>query len=147
MQIFLGWIALSLGGLLFVGQLVSSLNFGLAQKLGFQENPEFADAILQRSEQYTAYWDIVTLGWFPLAGILMITNHDWWQIISLIGASIYFDTSGREAAKILCFRHEGFRTGTTNQQRLFFATYLIMAGLAILVISYSLYSISQHYRI
>lgn len=147
MQLLLGWIALLLGGLLFVAQLVSSLNFELAQRLGFQENPEFADPLLQRSEQYTAYWDLVTLGWFPLAGILMIANHDWWQIISLIGASIYFDTSGREAVKILSFRHEGIRIGATNQQRLFFATYFIMAGLAAVVITYSLYSVSQHVRI
>jgi hypothetical protein len=114
------------------------VNFPLAQRLGIQEKPEFADNLLQRSERYVAYWDLVTLGWLPLAGILMITNHAWWPVFALIGGSIYLDTAGREAAKILCFRHEGIRLGTPPQQKLFFASYLLMAFIGITLIFYAL---------
>ena len=137
MQVAIGWVLLILGGALYLAQVISSVNFELAQRLGIQENPEDTDPILQRSERYAAYWDLVTLGWLPLAGVLMIINHEWWPIVSLIGGAIYLDTSGREAAKNISFRHEGIKTGTDKQQRIFFASYIVMAVIAIILITYS----------
>ena len=137
MQLAIGWGVLILGGALYLAQVVSSVNFGLAQRLGIQENPEDTDSILQRSERYTADWDLVTLGWLPLAGILMIINHEWWPIVSLIGGAIYLDTSGREAVKNISFRHEGIKTGADKQQKIFFSSYIVMAVIAIIVITYS----------
>ena len=138
MQFILGWLLIIFPGFLFIGQLISSLNFKLAQRLGLQEKPDTADAILQRAERYTAYWDLVTLVWLPLSGILMIINHPLWPYVSLIGGAIYFDASGREAAKFLCFKHEGVNAGTPQEQKLFFATYIIMAIVAVIVMIYSL---------
>jgi hypothetical protein len=141
-QVIIGWILLIFGGALYLAQVISSVNFKLAQRLGIQEKPEVTDPLLQRSERYTAYWDLVTLGWLPLAGVLMITNHDWWPIISLIGGAIYLDTSGREAAKSLSFRHEGIKVGTDKQQSVFFASYIVMAVIAIVLIIYSISSLA-----
>jgi len=138
MQLILGWLLIIFPGILFVGQIISSLNFKLAQKLGLQEKPETADAILQRAEQYTAYWDLVTLVWLPMSGVLMIFDHPLWPYVSLIGGAIYFDASGREAAKILSFKHEDINTGTAQEQKLFFATYVIMAVIGVGVMVYSL---------
>jgi len=137
-QEIIGWGLLIIGGTLYLAQVISSINFQLAQQLGIQEKPEFTDHILQRSERYTAYWDLLTLGWLPLAGVLMIINHEWWPIMSLIGGAIYLDTSGREAVKNISFRHEGFKVGTAKQQKLFFSSYLIMAIISIAVISYTI---------
>lgn len=137
MQIAIGWGLLVLGGALYLAQVISSVNFELAQRLGIQENPEDTDPVLQRSERYAAYWDLVMLGWLPLAGVLMIINHEWWPIVSLISGAIYLDTSGREAAKNISFRHEGIKTGTDNQQNIFFASYIVMAVIAIILITYS----------
>jgi len=137
-QVAIGWVLLILGGALYLAQIISSVNFKLAQRLGIQENPKDTDPILQRSEQYTAYWDLLALGWLPLAGILMIIDHKSWPIVSLIGGAIYLDTSGREAAKNLSFRHEGVKIGTDKQQKIFFSSYIVMAVMAILIIAYSL---------
>jgi hypothetical protein len=126
-----------MGGALYLAQVISSVNFQLAQRLGIQEKAEVTDPLLQRSERYTAYWDLVTLGWLPLAGVLMIINHEWWPIMSLIGGAIYLDTSGREAVKNISFRHEGIKIGTDKQKRLFFASYIVMAVIAITLIAYS----------
>jgi len=142
MQVVIGWILLIFGGALYLAQVISSVNFQLAQRLGIQEKAELTDALLQRAERYAAYWDLVTLGWLPLAGVLMITNHEWWPIISLIGGAIYLDTSGREAAKNLTFRHEGMKVGSDKQQKVFFASYLVMAVIAIVVIIYSISSLA-----
>lgn len=141
MQLFLGWLLIIFPGILYIGQIISSLNFELAQKLGLQEKPETADAILQRAERYTAYWDLVTLVWLPMSGILMILDLPLWPYVSLIGGAIYFDASGREAAKILSFKHEDINTGTDQEQKLFFATYIIMAVIGVVVMAYSLNNI------
>ena len=138
MQEIIGWGLLIMGGALYLAQVISTVNFQLAQRLGIQEKPEFTDQIIQRSERYTAYWDLVTLGWLPLSGVLMIINHEWWPIMSLIGGAIYLDTSGREAAKNISFRHEGIKVGTEKQKKLFFASYIVMAIIAIALISYSI---------
>jgi len=136
-QIFLGWVLIIFPGILFVGQTISSINFSLAQKLGMQEDPDEADPLLQRAEKYTAYWDLVTLGWLPFSGILMVINSSAWPLFALFGGAIYLDTAGREAAKILSFKHEGVRIGSPKQQSFFFATYVVMAVLAIVVIAYA----------
>jgi len=137
-QEFIGWILLIIGSALYIAQIISSINFELAQRLGIQENAEHTDLLLQRAERYTAYWDLITLIWLPLAGVLMIINHQWWPIISLLGGAIYLDTSGREAAKNISFRHEGIKTGTFKQQKIFFASYIMMLLIAIVVIIYSI---------
>ena len=81
---------------------------------------------------------MVTLGWLPLSGILMVMNNSAWPLLAFFSGAIYLDTAGREAAKILSFKHEGIRIGTTKQQRIFFSTYIVMATLAIVVLTYSL---------
>ena len=140
LQTTLGWLLIIFPGFLYIGQTISSINFKLAQKLGLQENPEESDKILQRAERYAAYWDLITLGWLPVAGILMIVDHPYWPLITLIGGVIYVDTSGREAAKNLSLQHEGIRTGTPSQKKFFFFTYILMAVIGITV---SLYSIGH----
>ena len=137
MQITIGWLFLILGGLLYIAQIISSFNFKLAQQLGIQESPEETDSILQTAERFTAYWDLVTLGWLPFAGMLMIIDHDWWPIVALVGGAIYLDASGREAAKIISLRKEGVRLGTKSQQRVFFGSYIVMAIIGLVLIGYS----------
>lgn len=146
-QILIGWVLIIFGGGLYFVQVISSINFPLAQRLGIQEKPESSGALLQRAERYTAYWDLFTLLWLPLAGIFMVVNHSWWPIIALIAGAIYFDSAGREFAKNQSFRHEGFKTGTAKQQLLFLASYFVMAIIAIVVIIYSILSLPGLYEI
>ena len=137
MQFILGWGLLVLGGALYLAQVISSVNFRLAQRMGLQEKPEVTASLLQRSERYTAYWDLVSLGWMPLAGFLMIMDHDWWPILSLIAGVVYFDAAGREAAKNITFRHEGLEMGTDKQQILYFGSYVVMVVISLPLIVYS----------
>ena len=137
-QITIGWVLLLFGGALYVAQMISSINFSLAQRLGIQEKAENADPLFQRSERYTTYWDLLTLLWLPIAGFLMIINHTWWPIMSLLAGAIYLDASGREAVKNLSFKHEGIRAGTDKEQQVFLVFYIVMAVIAIIVIGYSI---------
>jgi hypothetical protein len=138
MQVILGWILIIFPGILLLGQIISSANFPLAQKLGLQEKSGTADPLFLRAERYVAYWDLVSLCWLPVAGVLMVINHSWWPLVALIGAAIYIDAAGREAAKNLSFRHEGIQSGSKQEQKLFFPTYIIMLILGVVVVLFSL---------
>lgn len=138
MQTILGIVLILFPGILYVGQLISSIDFARAQRLGLQEDPQHTDPLLQRAERYAAYWDLFTLGWMPLAGVLMLLDRPAWPYVALVAAAIYIDTAGREAAKTLSFKHEGVRVGPPGQHRWFFATYLVMGLLGLVVGWYAL---------
>lgn len=138
MQLVLGWILIAVPGLLVLGQLISAINFPLAQRWGLQEKADTADSLTQRAELHTAYWDLLSLIWLPLAGLLMIMDHSWWPFLALLAGGIYFDCGGREAAKMLSFRAEGIRIGSVNEQRLYFGTCVFIGLLGLLAIIYAL---------
>ena len=138
MHTALGWILLVIPGLLVMGQFISAVNFPLAQKLGLQEKPDASDPVKLRSERYTAYWDLPTLVWLPLAGVLMLADHALWPYLALIGGAAYVDASGREAAKMLSMRAEGIRIGTAAEQRLLFATFAVMGVLGLAAVAHAL---------
>jgi hypothetical protein len=141
MQQFMGWLLIIFPGILYAGQVISSFNFPLAQKWGLQENPDDTDPILQRAERYTSYWDLLTLGWMPLSGVLMVFNNFFWPLMALFSAGIYLDTAGREAVKLLSFKHEGIKIGPPQQHKIFFSTYFIMAAFALVTLTYALLEI------
>jgi len=131
------------GSALYLAQVISSINFPLAQRLGLQENPAKTDTLLIRSERYVAYWDLVVLIWFPISGFLMSIDHRWWPLFSLFSGAIYLDTAGREACKNLSFKYHGLKVGSPNQWQLFFATYIFMAVLALFVVFYAIKELTK----
>ena len=134
----ISWILVVIPGLLVTGQFISVINFPLAQKLGLQEKADASDPVKLRAELHTAYWDLLTLVWLPLAGILMLVEHPWWPYLALIGGAVYVDAGGREAAKMLSMRAEGIRIGTPSEQRLLFGTFVVMGVLGLLAVGCAL---------
>ena len=120
--------------LLYVGQIVSVVNFGLAQRLGLQEKPDRADPLFGRLELWAARWDLLSLWILPVAGVLMVFDHPWWPYAAMIGGGTCVDTGGREAAKVLGLRQERVRTGAPGEFRLALGAYFFLmaiGGLAI----------------
>ncbi len=140
MQQVFGWIFLLIPGLLVAGQLVSVVNFPLAQRLGLQEKAGASDPMKLRAELYAARWDLLVLIWLPLAGVLMLLDHAAWPILCLIGGAVFVDAGGREAVKILGMKAGGVRVGTPAEQALMFGTYLLMGALGLLAIAIALVS-------
>ena len=135
MRMIVGILSLA-GWLLYVGQLISALNFGLAQRLGLQESPDSADPLLAPLEVWAARWDLVWLWTLPMAGFLMLMNHWLWPYAALIGGGAFVDAGGREAAKILGLRRHGVRTGSQSEHRLamvVFAYLVVIGALSIVV--------------
>lgn len=134
MLLFFGWIFLVIPGLLVAGQLVSVINFPLAQRLGLQEKAGTSDPLKLRAELYTARWDLPTLIWLPAAGALMLLEHAWWPYLCLVGGAVFIDAAGREAAKVLSMKAEGVRVGTPAEQAVMFAAYGVMGALGLIAI-------------
>ena len=130
MRIAIGLVC-SLAWLLYLGQLLSVVDFPRAQRLGLQEKASEADPLFQRLELGTARWDLLWFWTLPLAGTLMLFDHPWWPYAALVGGGAFVDTGGREGVKVFALRQEGVRTGSPGGQRLYVSTlaYLIFAGL------------------
>ena len=120
--------------LLYIGQVISVIDFKFAQRLGLQEKSATSDAVVERLERWTACWDLWWLWTLPTAGIMMLIDHAWWTVAALIGGSAFVDTGGREAAKNLGLRQHGVRTGTASENRLVIAVYLYFIGVGMLAI-------------
>ena len=138
MTIMLGLLALVAGTIGMVGQLVSAIDFRLAQRLGFQERDEGTDAVYRRLELHTARWDVFVLWTLPVAGILMLLGHPWWPYTALLAGGINLDAGGREAAKLLGARAAGVRVGTPRQARVGLGVLGTLALLGLALIVYSL---------
>jgi len=69
-QIILGWFLIIFPGILIVGQIISSVNFSLAQKLGLQEDPDETDSLLQRAEHRIFFATYIVMA---LLGIVVVT--------------------------------------------------------------------------
>ncbi|NNK38073.1 MAG: hypothetical protein HKP03_06300 [Xanthomonadales bacterium] len=117
--------------LLYLGQLVSSVNFPLAQRLGLQEKPEAIDPLTSELELRTARWDLPTLWVAPVACGLFLVDHAAWPVLALIGGGIYVDCGGRELSKFRGLAAQGVRIGSDSERRLFSATcvLIILVGL------------------
>ena len=139
MRIILGIICVLFGGLGWGGQLISGINYPLAQRLGLQEKSEGTDPLFRRAETNTARWDSFLLWTLLASGVLMLTNNPWWPYLSLIAGGIYLDTVGREVAKLLSMSEEGIRIGTPKDLKNVAVFFLMMSVIAIWAIAYSLW--------
>ena len=68
MRVVLGIAALLVGLLGLVGQLISAIDFQLAQKLGLQEKDEETDHLYRHLELNTARVDVLVLWTLVVAG-------------------------------------------------------------------------------
>jgi hypothetical protein len=133
-----GIVCVLFGLVCFVGQLISVVNFSLAQKLGLQEKNDSTEPLYRQLELNTARWDLVVLWTLPAAGTLMLVEHSWWPYLALVAGGICVDTAGRETAKVLGLGKHGVKTGSQKETRLFFAFLGAMLLIGIWSIAYGL---------
>ena len=121
----------------FVGQVISVINFRLAQRVGLQCGDETADPLFNRLELNTARWDILVMWTLPVAAVLMLLDHAWWPHAALVAGAVYVDGGGREIAKGLGLRAHRVAMGNASEMRLFFGylTLMIFVGLSLIVYS------------
>ena len=127
------------GGIGWVGQLISGINYPLAQRLGLQEKSEGTDPLFQRAETNAARWDSFVLWTLLAAGILMLINNHWWPYVSLVAGGIYLDGAGREVAKCISLSKEGIRIGTPKDLKIAKVFFIAMSVIALWVIIYAIW--------
>lgn len=138
MRLALAAVALLIGSVTLVGQLISVVDFALAQRLGLQERSESADALWSRAELNTARWDLAVL-WTALpAAILMVLDQSWWPWVALISGGIHLDTGGREIAKFHALKAQGIAVGSPGEQRTFVLFLVLLSALGAALIGYAL---------
>ncbi len=137
-QFVVGLAWLTLGALVYAGQLISAVNFPLAQRLGLQEKSETVDPLVSRLELMSARWDLVVLWILPVAGGLMLLDHPWWPVVALIAGSIYVDAGGREWARVRGLVAHGMPIGSGRERVIVYGTFsfLIVAGLAGIAVAF-----------
>ena len=138
MTIALGIVAFAVGSLVIVGQLISAVDFELAQRLGLQEGDAGADPLHRRLELSTARWDLLVLWTLPAAGVAMLIDTRWWPWLALVAGGSYVDAGGREACKILTLKAEGVRVGTIQETRNLLGFHALMVAVAVALIAHSL---------
>ena len=126
MTIATGIICLVLGMIVLIGQIISTVNFRFAQRLGLQEKDDDTDPLFRRLELNTARWDVLVLWTLPAAGLLMLADHIWWPYLALVAGGISIDTAGRETVKVLGLGKHGVKTGSGKETKLYSC---FMAGL------------------
>ncbi len=116
-----------------IGQVVSALDFRLAQLWGLQEKDDETDPLHRHLELNTARWDLLVIWLLPAAGVLMLLDHSWWPFVALAAAGVYVDTGGREFVKLSGLRHEGVRVGGPQEVRIgrAFLGLMILVGLVV----------------
>ena len=146
MRTVLGVVCILFGGIGWVGQMISGLNYPLAQRLGLQEKSEGTDLLFRLAETNAARWDSFVLWTLLAAGVLMLTNNDWWPHLSLVAGGIYLDGAGREAAKCLSLSKGGVRIGTAKDMKVAAIFFIIMASIALWTIVYAIWSLAGNGR-
>jgi hypothetical protein len=126
MMIATGIVCIVFGLIVVIGQLISVIDFGLAQRLGLQEKDDETDPLHRRLELNTARWDLAVFWTLPAAGGLMLAHHAWWPFVALVAGAVCVDTAGRETAKVVGLSRQGVKTGSVSETRLFFCFLGIM---------------------
>ncbi len=134
MRVALAIICILYGAFGWLGQLISGIDYPMAQRLGLQESDEGTDLLFRHAEANAARWDSLVLWTLVAAGVLMLIDHPWWPSLSLVAGGIYLDGAGRESAKYMSLHKSGVRIGTSKQVRIakiFFASMFLVALLVL----------------
>ena len=107
-------VAILLGLLAWVGQLLSALVPSIAARLGLIENPRDVDPAFYADARGEAIWDTFVLWTLPLAGLLLLLDHGWWPHFGLAGGAVYIYFGGRGIVSRVVLRKHGIRAGAPS---------------------------------
>lgn len=139
MRVGLAIICILFGAFGWLGQLISGINYPMAQRLGLQESNEGTDPLFRCAETNSARWDSLVLWTLVAAGVLMLMDHPWWPVLSLVAGGIYLDAAGREFAKSLSLHKSGVRIGTWKEMKTAKVFFVSMCVIALLVLAQAMW--------
>ena len=111
MNLFWGITLIVISGLAYAGQLISAFWPTVAATLGLAESKTDVDKAFYADASGEAYWDVATLWTLPVAGILLLLDHQWWIFLGLIGGGSYLYFAGRGIVVRLVMKRRSIRIG------------------------------------
>jgi len=116
------------------GQTLSWLAPDLAVRLGLTESADDVDHTFFIDVRAEAAWDSFVLWTMPLAGVLLVADHEWWRYLGLVGGGAYLYFAGRGIFVRVAMRRQGVAIGRPNVVRTAIAVLAIWGVVAIVTI-------------
>ncbi len=129
-----GLILIVVGGIAWLGQVVTARSPSTAARWGLAEPRESVEPVIWIDNRAEAIWDTLALWVLPLAGVLLLIGHPLWPHLGLIGAGVYLYFAGRALVQRHQMRRYGVRVGTPGDVRLVQGFMTLCALLAIVTI-------------
>ncbi len=139
MRTTVGLICIVLGGIGWLGQLISAVCFERAQQWGLQEKSDHTDPLYRTAELNAARWDTLALWTIMVAGILIVFDHSFWPLFAMLAGGVSLDAGGREAAKYYSLTKHGVRVGSSFNIRLAYGTFASLIVIGLVLIVYAMY--------
>ena len=117
MDLIWGVAIIALGLLAWVGQAISWLAPATAARLNLADAEGSVDDVFWADGRGEALWDAFTLWTLPLAGLLLLANHEAWTWLGLVGGGMYAYFSGRGILARLELRRRGYGIGDPSSVR------------------------------
>ena len=134
MNVGWGLVVLVSSAFAWGGQALSWLAPDLAVRLGLTEGPGDIDRTFLVDVRAEAVWDSFVLWTMPLAGVLLMTDHDWWPYLGLIGGGAQLYYAGRGIVVRASMQREHVSIGDPNSVRAAIAALAVWAVVAIVTI-------------
>lgn len=116
------------------GQVVSWLAPDLAVRLGLADSADDVDRTFWLDGRGEAAWDAFVLWTLPLAGLLLMVDHDWWRYLALIGGGSYVYFAGRGIFVRVRMRRDGIEIGSDSAIRTALTALTIWGVIALITV-------------
>jgi len=114
----IGFLALVVGLIAWIGQTLAFVAPSLAGRLGVLEPQEEIDSTLYIMEARAEGLTDMLLTWtLPLSGLLMLLQHPLWPYLGLIGGGVFLYVAGLITLSRVYLKREGKRVGRPSAER------------------------------
>ncbi len=93
------------------GQVLAWLAPDLAGRLGLADVASEVDRTFWLDARGEAVWDALVLWTMPVAGLLLMADHEWWPYLALVGGGSYLYFAGRGIAVRVTMRRHSIPIG------------------------------------
>lgn len=114
MNIAWGVVVIVLSVVCWGGQVVSWCWPRRAVEWGLAEAESEVERVFWLDGRGEALWDLAILWTMPVAGVMLVADHDWWPYFGLVGGGSYLYFAGRGIVVRLLMRRQRVRIGSPS---------------------------------
>ena len=134
METLWGVCVILLGLVAWLGQLICAIAPNMGARLGLGDAESDVDPVFYIDERGEAIWDAMILWLFPLAGVLLLTQHPYWPQVAILGGGIYLYFAGRSLLTRRMMQKRGVSIGTPRNIKTGYLFLMLWAVAAVITI-------------